>query len=615
MAYIKQNFKDGDTLTANQLNYIEDAIYTLSTGENIKYTNTWYTDVSSLDLNTECNNNSNGWTYLLESDCNLLRNVPINLAKFVTTSTSGKIKLGICTKNSTAMSKIVTGEFLKDNNNKEVVIVRLSETITLSSNEYLVIEPYITNDDDFSSKDGAYTFYFGSFDGHNGFYSRIPTDLGGNGASPWRSNTTTCIGWSFGYTNAPNGIGSDDNDNNVVNIKIDDKMSSTSDNAVSNKTIKKYVDTETSFRGAEYFNFDFYNKKYDKTYLSGGFNESDISNNGYKLPAYSNKLLINRNIDIDYINLIANISLTDTSTSVAFGSKSYNSTQHASCITFDFLNKKMIFAKKGNQDTISGAYKSVDISSVVNDTDLQYYIEIGRKRRQVYGAIVNYRTGKRIEYTIVESGANLIYPCGWLYDNPTIGKISGSDVYIKDIKCYVPTDVKIVFLGDSITEGYGTTSDECWAVLCCEYFGNGVNMGRSGATLPAHTMKQIDELLPIVKPKYVVVTIGTNGGNTLELLKTMVDKIKALNATPIVNHIYRKTISVVDVNNTIEELISNYGILSSRFDYATSVDNDLSKAQDLTLFLSSDKLHLNIEGNKRVFDRFISDCGFINFVK
>lgn len=614
MAYIKQNFKDGDTLTANQLNYIEDAIYTLSTGENIKYTNIWYTDVSSLDLNTECNNNSNGWAYLLESDCNLLRNVPINLAKFVTTSTSGKIKLGICTKNSTVISKIVTGEFSKDNNNKETVIVRLSETITLSSDEYLVIEPYITNDDDFVSKDEAYTFYFGTMDGHNGFYSRIPVDLGGNGASPWRSNTTSCIGWSFGYTDAPSGIGSDDNDNddNVANIKIDDKMSSTSDNAVSNKVIKKYVDAETSFRGIEYFNYDFLHGDTSSfTKLTGGYNKEHITTNGYMLQPHNAKLILNHNIDIDYIKIVSKVKLTDTSASIVLGSKSYNNTQHASAVTFDFNNKKMIFAKKGTQDSISGAYKTIDISDIVNTNDLEYYLEIGRKRRELYGAITNYRTGKRYEYTIVESGSNLIYPCGWLYDIPTVSQISGSQAYLQNIKCYVPTDVKIVFLGDSITEGFGTKSDECWATLCCDYFGNSINMGRSGARLPQHTQIQINELLPFVKPKYVVVTIGTNGENTPERLNTMVDSIKKLNAIPIVNHIYRKTSSVVSVNNDIAAL----NLPSARFDYATSIDNDLNKGQNTSLFLSSDLLHLNIEGNKKVFERFIADCGYINFVK
>lgn len=614
MAYIKQNFKDGETLSAEQLNYIEDAIYVLSTGENIEYTNTWYTDVSPLDLTTECSNDSNGWSYSLENDCNAIRNVPINLAKFVTTSRYGKVKLGVTTKGSSTMSKIVTGEFSKDNDTKEVVVVRLSENITLASNEYLVIEPYISASDAFSSKENKYVFYYGQLENHNGFISRIPSDLEKGGANPWRENTGNCIGWSFGYTNAPSGIGSGDVED-TVNIKVDDKMSSTSENAVSNKVIKDYIDRETSFRGAEYFNFDFYNDKYDTTYLKGGFKASDVTENGYKLPSYSSKVLINRNIDIDYVNIIADITLTNTSTSVALGSKSYNSTAHASCITFDFSNKKMIFAKKGNQDTISSAFTSVDISDVVNTNDLHYYIEIGRRRRQLYGAIVNYRTGKRIEHTIIESGSNLIYPCGWLYDNPTIGKVSGSDVYVKNIKCYVPTDVKIVFLGDSITEGYGTRSDECWAVLCCDYFGNSINMGRSGATLPAHTMYQIDELLPVIKPKYVVVTIGTNGGNTAALLEQMVEKIQKLEAIPIINHIYRKTANITSVNDEINSVVEKYGLLTSRFDYATSVNNDLSSAQDLTLFLSSDKLHLNVEGNKRVFERFKSDCGYINFVK
>ena len=105
-------------------------------------------------------------------------------------------------------------------------------------------------------------------------------------------------------------------------------------------------------------------------------------------------------------------------------------------------------------------------------------------------------------------------------------------------------------------------------------------------------------------------TIGTNGGNTATNLVAMVESIKKLNATPIVNYIYRKTSDVTTVNDLIEEL----KVPGARFDYATSVNNNLSAAQDTSLFIS-DKLHLNVAGNKVVFNRFITDLGYINFLK
>lgn len=613
MAYSKQNFTKGMILTHEHLNHMEDAIYTLSEGGTVQDTTTWYTDFTSTDLSTACNNNSNGWSYSLDADLALIRGVPINLAKFCTDSTSGIVKLGIAaSKGATTISKIVTGEFTKTSTDKEVVTVRLSETITLGDAEYLIIEPFIEATDAFSSKEGAYTFYFGNVDGHSAFLSRIPVDLDASGANPWRANTSACIGWSFGYTTAATGTGDGLDSGTSVEIDIDQEMSATSENPVANKVIKSYVDAETSLRGAEYFAYDFINTdNLDASKLSGGYSESHLTlGKGYALQSHASKLKFNHNIDIDYVKIIADVELTDTTAVLALGSKSYNSTQHASCVTYNFSTGKMIFAKKGNQDSISSAHKTVDISSIITETDTRYYLEIGRHRRQIYAAVTNYRTGARIEATVEESGSNLIYPAGWLYDEPTASQLSGSQAYLRNIKCYVPTDVKVVFIGDSITEGYGTKSDECWAVLCCDYFGNSVNMGRSGATLPVHSQKQIDELLPIVKPKYVVVTIGTNGGNTASNLAKMVESIKALNAVPIVNHIYRKTTDVTSVNNDIAAL----NTLGARFDYATSIDNDLTKAQDTSLFIS-DKLHLNVTGNKRVFERFIADCGFINFLK
>lgn len=614
MAYSKQNFTKGMILTHEHLNHMEDAIYTLSEGGTVQDTTTWYTDFASTDLSTACNNNSNGWSYSLDSDLALIRGVPINLAKFCTDSTSGIVKVGIASsKNATKISKVYTTTFEKESSDKEIVTVRFNETITLGDSEYLIIEPFIEESDDFSKKEGGYTFYFGSVSGHSAFLSRIPTDVGGNGANPWKANTSACIGWSFGYTTAATGTGDGLGEGNTsVEIDVDDKMSSTSTNPVANSVIKSYIDAETSLRGTEYFFYDFINSiNLDSGKLVGGYNASNIVNGkGYALQAHASKLLFNHNIDIDYVKIVADVELTDTSAVLTLGSKSYNNTQHASCITYNFSTGKMIFSGKGTQDTPSSAYKTIDISSVIDSTDTRYYLEIGRRRRQVYGAVTNYRTGKRVEYTIVESGNNLIYPVGWLYDEPTAAQTSGSQAYLRSIRCYVPTDVKIVFLGDSITEGYGTKSDECWAVLCCDYFGNSVNMGRSGATLPTHSQKQIDELLPVVKPKYVVVTIGTNGGNTSSNLAKMVESIKTLGAVPIVNYIYRKTSDVTSVNNDIAAL----NTLGARFDYATSIDNDLTKAQDTSLFIS-DKLHLNVAGNKKVFERFITDCGFINFLK
>ena len=195
------------------------------------------------------------------------------------------------------------------------------------------------------------------------------------------------------------------------------------------------------------------------------------------------------NIDIDYVKIVADIDLTNTSSVLTMGSKTYNGSVHASCVSYDFNAKKLIFGVKGTAETVPSAYKTVDISSVVNSADTRYYIEIGRRRRQLYAAVTNYRTGIRVESTVIESGNNLIYPAGWLYDEPTIAQTFGAQAYLRNVKCYVPTDVKIVFLGDSITEGYGTKSEECWATLCCDYFGNSINMGRSGATLPVHTQK------------------------------------------------------------------------------------------------------------------------------
>lgn len=378
------------------------------------------------------------------------------------------------------------------------------------------------------------------------------------------------------------------------------------------------LDSQTNMNGVEYFHYDFLNTdSLDTTNFTSGYDSSYlVADSGFALQDYANSLIFNHNIVLDYVKIIASVTITtDFDAVIVLGSKARSVPKHGSNIIFDFANKQMkIMAQSSSSDFSvlpTTEYVTADISSLVSTTsDFRFDLEVGRRRRQVYAAITNYRTGKRIEITAEETEGNYVYPAGWLYDVPRIAQSSGTQAYLTSIRCWIPTDVKCVFLGDSITQGYGIPAGKCWATKCCDYFGNSVNMGRSGGTLPDDVSVQIAQLLPLMKPKYVVVTIGTNGGNTAENLAEMVTNIKNLGAVPIVNRIYRKSSSVTSVNS----LIAALNELSSRFDYATSTDNKLGSSQNTSLYLA-DKVHLNEDGGQVVFERFIADCGFINFLK
>ena len=158
---------------------------------------TWYTNYSSTSHSGTCSNDSGGWTYT-NSDTEPIRNKPINYVKFATVSPSGSVRVGKASLNSETVTDIVTGSFTNNTGGATIVEVELSDTITLSDNEYIIFEPYTSPEYAFSSKEGKYSFKYMT-SGGNGFLSRIPLDLEKNGETPWRNNVGMNIGWSVGY--------------------------------------------------------------------------------------------------------------------------------------------------------------------------------------------------------------------------------------------------------------------------------------------------------------------------------------------------------------------------------------------------------------------------------
>ena len=123
-------------------------------------------------------------------------------------------------------------------------------------------------------------------------------------------------------------------------------------------------------------------------------------------------------------------------------------------------------------------------------------------------------------------------------------------------------------------------------------------------------------MFPIVKPKYAVITIGTNDTtptpSTIDSTKlnTLVSTVRSMGIIPIINTIYRRTSTYDTKVSQANQDILNLHEITCRFDIATSIDFDLSNEQDTSLYLS-DKLHLNKEGNKVIFDRFMNDTGYV----
>ncbi len=154
----------------------------------------WYVKSASTSHSNDCNtsNVSNGWFYSHADEVNAIRGVPINAVQFATTSTSGKVTVGVIDEFGAAeVSKVYTGTFEKSSNKKEIVTVKLSSAFVLSENQYLIFEPSTV------APKRNYNFYFGTAAGEREFYSRAPINLDGGAA--YRYNNSTSIGWNVGY--------------------------------------------------------------------------------------------------------------------------------------------------------------------------------------------------------------------------------------------------------------------------------------------------------------------------------------------------------------------------------------------------------------------------------
>lgn len=167
-----------------------------------------------------------------------------------------------------------------------------------------------------------------------------------------------------------------------------------------------------------------------------------------------------------------------------------------------------------------------------------------------------------------------------------------------------------MFFGDSITEGAGaTTENNAFAYMTAEHLGNSLVSGRSGGNV-LNVIERLKTEAVNLRPKFVVVTIGTNFGNTKERLRMLIDGILSIGATPILNHIPMMVNKndTIATNTLIDEVMAEYGIKIScaRMDVATAINGDPTQGQDSSLFVS-DHVHPNNAGHLKMYHQLFID--------
>ena len=210
---------------------------------------------------------------------------------------------------------------------------------------------------------------------------------------------------------------------------------------------------------------------------------------------------------------------------------------------------------------------------------------------------------------------------GW--DYYCFGLESGSSMLVKRITVESPKSaVWMLIYGDSITqpECYYPTSlfPDAWTQLIINRLGgNAISSGRGGCTIN-EVLNYIKNELPFIKAEYVMVTIGTNGGNTEEKLTELVNYIKEMGSIPILNNIpSNESGTQVSVNELINTVRLKNNIEGARFDLATSINGD-GKEVDKTMMFWEDYPptqfngwqvwhHPNEKGSKAMFEQALKD--------
>lgn len=361
-------------------------------------------------------------------------------------------------------------------------------------------------------------------------------------------------------------------------------------------------------------------------------NDPEPSSNNNPIDTWaSNRVIINRSIVCDDVSYTAYIVLKDLDSICTLGTETlFDNEKHATIVIFDFKNKKVRLM--GSTDD-SGGYDGKDIYNIdfnrvngngepeidesnqykiigmENVSGGSYRIEIGRQNRcpyvKVYNLLKHKICAKYVAYDYLTS-KGYGGKCGSLYDIPNFGVIQG-DVIFRKVNATVPYGKFAVFVGDSITEGSKVSFEDTWTNKCIKCLESGLNCGRGGGKI-AHALKIIKDIVPAVKPQYVIVTIGTNDPEiTAEKYIEIINEIKKYNSIPIINCIPVKVNSNIKPKNVI---IVSLKIDGARFDRATSLNHDIING-NTDLFIPNDDTHPNALGHQAMFEQFFADLGWI----
>ena len=255
----------------------------------------------------------------------------------------------------------------------------------------------------------------------------------------------------------------------------------------------------------------------------------------------------------------------------------------------------------GVSEVIPSVYKSVTYEDT--STGKRFFrLVVERVERNLKVSLLDKTTLKVVASLVTDFENKVVPTYGFGYDYPAITATSGNIELTKmTLVISSATNCNLYISGDSITEGVPISQNKAWAYMLASEVHNTVVSGRGGGGITG-VIEKIDSEVSLLKPKYVMVTVGTNDYGTVDRLQSLVTKIKEKGAIPIINCIPCAPWSSSDkLQRTINNAILKLNEKCARFDIATSKDY-LLQEPDEALFCD-DKIHPNENGHIELLKR------------
>lgn len=340
---------------------------------------------------------------------------------------------------------------------------------------------------------------------------------------------------------------------------------------------------------------------------------------GLVLPTgVENALVLNKSTALDDWSMTAEITAPLGTESVCLGTRITQGRpcKHASLCCVDLVADELrLYRGSSGKVMPEEILQRASLGGLITNGELTLRLE--RVNLAIRATVIDPVTGESVSLTqpimTEETETSVAGGCkaGKMFDSPQVFALSGAPL-LRRLYGAAKASPKVVFFGDSITQGAHNLPENGWAQMCAADIGESICCGRGSGDIWS-CLNQVRTLAPVLRPKAMVVTIGANNREdtvSLETARGLYEKFihiaESLGIILILNRITSCRPHVDATNRVIRSL----GVLGSRFDLAL-VENRAEGGKRMPGYYALDQVHLNTEGNRLLYQLFMTDFSWL----